>query len=220
MPGRFAERAFDALLFDMDGTILTSIGAAERVWSAWAVRHGLDLATFLPTIHGVQAIETIRRQRLPGVDAEAEAAAITEAEIADVAGIEPIAGAAEFLASLPTSRWAVVTSATRRLAARRIAAAGLALPETLIAAEDVARGKPAPDGFLLGAERLGVAIDRCLVLEDSAAGIAAGEAAGASLLVIAAAHASPLATTHPVILDYRGLRATPNADGALRIRAG
>lgn len=59
------DRAFGALMFDMDGTIINSIAAAERVWSAWAERHGLDVASFLPTIHGMRAIETITRLDLP-----------------------------------------------------------------------------------------------------------------------------------------------------------
>jgi hypothetical protein len=105
-----AGRTFGALLFDMDGTILSSIKAAERVWAIWAKRHGLDVASFLPTIHGFRTVETIRRLGLPGVDPEAEAAAITQAEIEDVEGIEQIAGAATFLSALPADRWAIVTS--------------------------------------------------------------------------------------------------------------
>ncbi|TKB82735.1 MAG: HAD family hydrolase, partial [Mesorhizobium sp.] len=69
----FAGRKFAAFLFDMDGTILNSIAAAERVWAAWAHRQGLDVAAFLPTIHGVRAIETIGRLALPGVDPAREA---------------------------------------------------------------------------------------------------------------------------------------------------
>src|SRR6187551_2701028 len=119
----FPDRGFAAFLFDMDGTILTSIVAAERVWAAWARGHGLDVEAFLPTIHGVRSVETVRRLALPGVDPEAEAAAITRAEIEDVEGIEAIAGAAAFLAALPADRWAIVTSAPRELAVRRLAAA-------------------------------------------------------------------------------------------------
>src|SRR3954466_2032935 len=109
----------------MDGTLLSSIAAAERVWARWAERHGLDLAAFLPTIHGVRSVETVRRLGLPGVDPEAEAAAITREEMDDVDGIEAVAGVRAFLATLPAGRWAVVTSAPRALARRRIEAAGL-----------------------------------------------------------------------------------------------
>jgi len=197
------EGKFAAFLFDMDGTILSSIAAAERVWANWAQRHGLDVEAFLPTIHGVRAIDTVRKQQLPGVDAEAEAAAITLAEIEDVTGIDPIAGAGAFLASL--DRWAIVTSAPRALALRRIAAAGLPLPPVLISAEDVAQGKPAPDGFLLAAKTLEVDIADCLVFEDAPAGIKSAEAAGASVLVITATHSEKQHHQHPSIDSYHEL---------------
>jgi len=106
----FPDRRFDAFLFDMDGTILTSIIAAERVWARWAGSHGLDVAAFLPTIHGRRSVETVRSLGLPGVDAQAEADAITAQEMLDVEGVEPIAGAAAFLGALPQGRWGIVTS--------------------------------------------------------------------------------------------------------------
>ena len=100
----FFDRTFGALLFDMDGTIINSIAAAERVWTAWAERHGLDVGSFLPTIHGVRAIETITKLELPGVDPQAEVHALLLAEIEDVEGVEAIEGAKAFLASLPPDR--------------------------------------------------------------------------------------------------------------------
>ncbi len=218
-PPDLPDRAFAAFLFDMDGTILSSIAAAERVWTRWALRHGLDVAAFLPTIHGMRAIETVRRQNLPGVDVEAEAEAITREELEDVEGIVPIAEVAAFMAALPAGRWAVVTSAPRELARRRIAAAGLPAPPLVITAEDVAHGKPAPDCFLLAATRLGVRASDCLVFEDAPAGIAAAEAAGASVLVISATHAHPLATRHPSVGDYAAIAARADADGRLRLVA-
>ena len=127
-------RSFAAFLFDMDGTILTSIAAAERVWGRWAARHGLDVPTFMPMMHGRRGVDTISSLNLPGVDPEVEAAEITRQEIEDVGGISPIAGAPAFLASLPASRWAIVTSSPRELAAARLAAAGLAAPSVLVTA--------------------------------------------------------------------------------------
>ncbi len=210
-------RTFAAFLFDMDGTILNSIAAAERVWIRWAQRHGLDAASFLPTMHGMRAIETVRRQNLPGIDAEAEAARITAEEMDDVDGIVAIAGVAAFMAALPADRWAVVTSAPRELALRRLEAAGLPAPPLLIAAEDVVQGKPAPDCFLLAASRLGVQARDCLVFEDAPAGIAAAEAAGASVLVITATHAHPLDTRHPGVDGYAALAPRVDPDGGLRL---
>jgi sugar-phosphatase len=213
----FPGRRFAAFLFDMDGTILSSIASAERVWAAWARDHGLDVAAFLPTIHGVQSVETVRRLGLPGVDPVAEAAAITRAEMDDVDDIDAIDGAAAFLASLPADRWAVVTSAPRLLAERRLAAAGLPLPPLFVTAEDVERGKPAPDCFLLAAERLGVDAADCLVFEDAAAGIAAAEAAGAEVVVITATHAHPVATAHARVRDYTTLKVESDAAGRLTL---
>ena len=200
-------RSFAALLFDLDGTIVNSIAAAERAWATWAERHGLDVAAFLPTIHGVRGIETITKLALPGLDPAAEAEAVLQAEIEDVAGVEPIEGAAAFLASLPADRWAIVTSSPRRLALRRLAAAGLPMPAVLVTAEDVARGKPAPDCFLLAAERLGQRIEDCLVFEDAPAGIKAAEAAGAAVVMVTATHGHALETGHPTIDGYGGLAA-------------
>jgi len=198
-------RAFGGFLFDMDGTILSSIASAERAWTAWAERQGLDVAAFLPTIHGVQSVETIRRLNLPGVDPVAEAHALTEAEMLDVDDVVPIGGAAEFLAALPPDRWAIVTSAPKRLAEVRLKAAGLPLPSVFVTAEDAERSKPAPDGFLLGAQRLGMAPEDCLAFEDAPAGIAAAEAAGMTVVVITETHRGAMDTAHATVADYRDL---------------
>jgi sugar-phosphatase len=211
------QRAFAAFLFDMDGTILTSIKAAERVWGQWARGHGLDVEAFLPTIHGKRTEETIRALELPGVDPAREAAFITRAEIEDVAGIEAIKGCADFLASLPPGRWAIVTSAPRLLAEARIAAAGLPIPDVLVAAEDVERGKPAPDPFLLGARKLGVLPADCLVFEDTLAGLKSAAAAGMASIVVTTTHSHPLETDVTAVLDYEDLRAVCTPEG-LRIK--
>ncbi|WP_159814706.1 HAD family hydrolase [Pseudomonas sp. 18058] len=207
------DRAFGAFLFDMDGTVLNSIAAAERIWSAWAVRHGVDVEAFLPTIHGARAIDTINRLNLPGVDAEAQAAFITAAEIKDVEGIVEIPGAAAFLNQLPKDRWAMVTSAPRDLVLRRMAAAGIPEPAVMITAEDVKAGKPDPAGYLLAAQRLGLEPADCLIFEDAAVGIQAAEAAGASLMIITTTHQHPLETEHATLASYDAIRVQIDNDG-------
>ena len=209
---------YRAFLFDMDGTILTSIAAAERVWARWAVRHGVDVETFLPTIHGARAIDTINRLALPGVDAEAEAAWITRAEIEDVDGVEEVAGAAGFLQSLPAHQWAIVTSAPRALALRRMAAAGIPEPDVMVTAEDVSAGKPDPAGYRLAAQRLGVEIRDCLVFEDATVGILAAEAAGADLLIVTAAHEQPIVTAHATLGSYDTVVARLDVDSFIRLQ--
>ncbi|PDT15474.1 haloacid dehalogenase [Rhizobium sp. J15] len=202
----------------MDGTLLTSIAAAERVWGAWAKRQGLDPIAFLPTMHGQRAIDTIRRLELPGVDPEIEAAKVTNAEIDDVQGVVAIAGAAEFLAALPTDRWAIVTSASKKLAQRRLEAAGLTIPGVIVTGEDVAVGKPDPQCFLLAARRLGFPAANCLVFEDVEAGVKAGRAAGADVVVVTAAGHGLDLPNDPTINDYTEIVPEVSADGLLSIR--
>ncbi|MBV2142865.1 HAD family hydrolase [Falsochrobactrum sp. TDYN1] len=212
------DKPFDAFLFDMDGTILSSIEATERVWGAWAERHGIDPVTFVPTVHGVRAVETVCRLGLPHLDPAREAKILLEAEMADLDGIVPIDGAPEFLASLPKDRWAIVTSAPLELARRRLGAAGLAMPQNIVSAEDVERGKPSPECFQLGAKRLGFDPRNCLVFEDAAAGIVAGETAGASVIVVTATHPHAPQTSHKSIDSYHELQLSVGSTGKLSIR--
>lgn len=204
-------RAYAAFLFDMDGTILDSIASAERAWDAWSRANGHDPAAVRATMHGVRTVETMRRWG--AADPEAAAHALMQAEMADVGDVVPIAGAPAFLAAIPADRWALVTSAPRVLAERRLAAAGLTPPAIFVSAEDVTRGKPAPDPFLMGAQRLGVAAADCLVFEDAPAGIAAGLAAGADVVAITATHREPLAAQVPMVRDYRALTVMVAAHG-------
>ncbi|MCK1792693.1 HAD-IA family hydrolase [Pseudomonas sp. TNT19] len=209
---------YRAFLFDMDGTVLNSIAAAERIWTTWALRHGLDVAAFLPTIHGARAIDTVNRQGLAGIDAQAEAAWVTQAEVEDVEGIVEVSGAARFLQSLPARQWAIVTSAPRALALRRMAAAGIAVPEVMITAEEVSAGKPDPAGYKLAAERLGVEIGECLIFEDASVGIQAAEASGADLLVITSTHPHPIDTAHATLQSYERVSVAVADDGRLSLQ--
>jgi mannitol-1-/sugar-/sorbitol-6-phosphatase len=186
----------------MDGTLITSIEPAERVWTRWAARHGLDARTFLSSMHGRRAVDTIRSLGVPGMDAVAEAELVSQWEIDDTEGVRAIAGAREFVASLPLEQWAIVTSAPRALAVRRLEAAGVALPRVLVTAEEVTVGKPDPSGYRLAAERLSVDAADCAIFEDADAGIRAGEAAGGQVIVITATHAHPLATKHPAFRGF------------------
>lgn len=217
-PG-LSEKTYAALLFDMDGTLLSSITAAERVWGSWARRHKLDVDAFLPTVHGVRAADTIRRQNLAGIDFDAELDWITRGEIEDTEGVHAIGGVMGFLASLPPDRWAIVTSASLDLALSRLAAAGITPPAVLVTAEDVRIGKPSPEGFVLAARRLGVEPADCLVFEDAPAGIEAAVASGGDVMVVTATHQHGLGTPHGSIAHYDEITARFE-DGQLIVSRG
>ncbi|WP_246690782.1 HAD-IA family hydrolase [Neorhizobium alkalisoli] len=203
----------------MDGTILNSIAAAERVWGRWAEAQGLDVEKFLPFMHGKRGIDTITSLNLPGVDPAVEAEKILRGEIEDLEGVVPIPGAAEFLAALPPEQWGIVTSSPLELARARLAAAGLPQPRHLVTAEDVTVGKPDPQGYKLGAQRLGFASSDVMVFEDVSAGIKAGEASGAEVMVITETHSHPVEGGHFRIRNYLQVAPHVDADGAISIVA-
>ena len=216
---RLLGRPYAAFLFDVDGTLINSIASANQVWTEWANRHGLEPRSVLRIMHGVRAVDVIRRLNVPGIDVQGEADLLTQAEIAATEGIVAIKGAQALLRSLPADRWAVVTSAPRELAMRRLEVTGIPRPRVLVAAEDVTRGKPAPDAYLLAARRLDVDARNCLAWEDTQAGASAAEAAGADVIVISATHHEPLQIRHPVVVDYDGMTATVDGDGMLILRS-
>jgi mannitol-1-/sugar-/sorbitol-6-phosphatase len=180
----FRNHSYAAFLFDMDGTLMDSSAVVERVWGSWAKRHGIDAATLLATVHGVRSEDTIRRFAGPSVDVAKENQWILDAEVSDVDGVVAVEGIHAFIEALDPGTWAVVTSAPRKLAEVRMRAVNLPIPEVLITAEDVQRGKPDPQGFLIGAQRLGVSIGECLIFEDSPAGVAAARASGAHVAIV------------------------------------
>lgn len=202
----------------MDGTLLNSMAVVERVWGAWAERNGLDPVEFTKTVHGVRAVDTIRNLKLPDIDPEKEAYDLALAEIADVEGIVEIPGAVEFLNSLPPERWAIVTSAPLDLAVRRLAAAGIPTPRLMITGEDVSVGKPDPQGYRMAAERLGVRAEDCLVFEDAPAGILAGLAAGADVVVVTGAHAAAEGTPHMTLARYHDIAVERATGGTVSLR--
>ncbi len=169
------------LLFDSDGVLVDSDASVTLSWSRWAHHHGFDPEHVAGLVHGRRSADTVAL--LVSGEGRAEALAMVDRfEVEDAVTVTACPGAAALLAGLPGSAWAVVTSAVRALAEARMVAAGLPRPAVLVTAEDVVRGKPAPEGYLRAASLLGIPVADCLVLEDSAAGIAAGLAAGARVL--------------------------------------
>lgn len=173
----------DAILFDNDGVLVDSHPEVERAWRQLCSEFSLDAESLLPELIGVRAVDTLSRYLPPdGVAAAAERLEDIEVELAPQT--RPMVGALELLAQLPGLPWTIVTSATRRLAEARWRGAGIAIPPRPVTAEDVTKGKPDPEPFLVGAERLGVDPARCVVFEDSPSGGAAGAAAGSTIVAV------------------------------------
>jgi len=170
-----------ALLFDMDGVLIDSTPAVERVWRGWALEHGFDPEEAVARAHGRPSLTTVR-EYLPNSDYAAENREIERREMEDLEGVVFLPGARELLNALPQGRWTIATSSTRPLAEVRLKAAGLPIPARIVTSSDVTHGKPDPEPFLKAALSLGFAASDCVVLEDAPAGIRAGKAAGARVI--------------------------------------
>jgi sugar-phosphatase len=170
-----------ALLFDLDGVLIDSTPAVARVWTRWAVEHGFDPETVVHKAHGRPSRITIR-ELLPHADVDLENREVERREIEDLDGVVLLPGAGQLVDSLPPDRWTIATSCTRPLAEVRLRAAGLPIPMNMITSSDVKIGKPDPEPFLKAAAKLGFAASDCIVVEDAAAGVRAGKAAGARVI--------------------------------------
>lgn len=204
------------LLFDMDGVLISSIGSVERCWKRWCKQYGVPNAEDYVVPHGVRAVDVMRMLK-PEFDA-AEVAkglrVIEDMEIEDVADLTVLPGAKPLLARLPAERWAIVTSATRRLLLGRLAAAGLPVPQRLISGDMVERGKPDPEPYRRGAELLGFTPAECVVVEDSPSGVGAGVAAGCRVLGVLGTHAlSQLEKATWIVRSLEEIEVSANDDG-------
>jgi sugar-phosphatase len=208
----------EAVLFDIDGTLVDSTGAVERTWRSWAATHGIDAEEILAVCHGRRTEDTVA-MFLPVEQRSAAVVQLEQLELADLDDVVALPGSQALLRSVKPDRRAAVTSGSSALMRARLASAGLPVPDVLVSAEDVEAGKPDPEGYLKAAAALGRDIGRCLVIEDAPAGIAAGRAAGARVLAVATSHsASELASADGVVADLTACIVEQTTDG-LVIRA-
>ena len=174
----------NALLFDLDGVLVDSAACVTATWHRWAESHGLDPIAVMAEAHGRRSVDMIRRLA-PHLDAEQEAAALAAHEATTTEGVYEVPGARHLLEQLPPRRWAIVTSGVRAVASNRIAHTRLPHPTVLVCADEIAQGKPDPEGYLTAARRLGVEPANCVVVEDAPAGLEAARAAGMRSIGIA-----------------------------------
>jgi len=206
VPGTVTFLACRGLLFDCDGVLVDSLASVTAAWSRWALELGLEPAAVNSLVHGRRSVDTVAMV-VPEEHRAERLAQIDRYEIEDAATVRAIPGAAALLASLPADRWAVVTSGRADLALARLRAAGLPCPDALVTADDVAQGKPDPEGYRKAAERLGVPTAATVVVEDMPVGISAARAAGAGA-VVGVGQRSADGAPDVVVADLRSLRWT------------
>ncbi|KAF9076852.1 HAD-like domain-containing protein [Rhodocollybia butyracea] len=191
----------DAALFDMDGTLVDSTAGVVGAWELFKQKYpNINVENILSSSHGVRTVDNLKKYC--GVEDDAlaaeahrfEMAIVTESTANGRAGIIRLPGVTETMQELSPSRlypsptWAICTSATRAYALSALANARIDVPDAFVAAEDVKMGKPAPDPYLLGAEKCGVKPKNCVVLEDAPAGIQSGKSAGCRTIGLLTTH--------------------------------
>ena len=209
--GQLADEVFEAVIFDLDGTLIDSTPAVGRAWKAWTSEYGLaplDLQRY----HGTPSASTVRAV-MPEPLHEIAIRRITELELADLRDIVVLPGAAAALTSLEGARNAIATSCTVQLAEARIAAAHLVPPSVLVTADDVTHGKPHPEPFLQAALRLGVDPERCLVVEDAPKGLEAARAAGCFTLAVVTTTPREALDADAIVADLSEVRFEVDDDG-------
>jgi sugar-phosphatase len=189
-----------AFLFDIDGMLVDSTDAVEAAWRQVALEHGADADAILRVCHGRRDEDVVPEFFSPDL-APAVIQRIAELELELADQVRPVPDAPAILNRIPADSWAAVTSGSRPLMTARLRGAGLPVPAVFIAGEDVSRGKPDPEGFLLAARRLGVQPASCVVVEDSPAGVAAGKAAGAFVVGVASTHEPDALVAANVVVD-------------------
>ena len=169
------------LLFDNDGVLVDSMPGALQAWVVWGERyhHGFVLSA---AYHGRRASDIVA-ELVAGGQVQGALEYINQLELDQAHSTTALSGTLELLVSLPDGSWNIVTGANLELARARLSAAGIVAPQALVTADDGEKGKPDPEPYLLGAQKIGVPIAECVVFEDAPAGLVAGKLAGAALLV-------------------------------------
>ena len=173
-----------AVIFDLDGVLIDSDAAIEQRWRQWAEEHDIPFEDVEAVYHGRPMVEVIE-EVAPDLDPETEIDRMRDVMTAAPDYIRAFDGVKEMLDGLPPERWAIATSARRRTATNRLDHVGLPTPNVFITADDVTRGKPAPDAYELAAERLQVDPSDCIVFEDAASGVEAARRASTRVVGVA-----------------------------------
>jgi sugar-phosphatase len=205
------------ILFDMDGTLVDSSAVIERAWKWWSARHSIDLAPIMAVQQG-RPNRDVLTEFASHLDIDAEAELFLKFEEEDIKDVIAIPGANVAVQAAQAGKWGVVTSANRSLAEVRLRATGFPIPEVFVSADEIHRGKPDPECYLLGAKGLDLDPRDCVVFEDAISGVRAGQSAGMRVIGVMTNLSAPDLRADVHVPDFRSVTITPDAAGELEIQ--
>jgi len=191
-----------AILFDMDGTLVDSTSGVVGAWNLFRQTYPtIDVHHILSSSHGVRTVDNLRNhcgiQDPDTLQQEAERfeeAIVSTSSASGGQGIVLLPGVRSIMNELapwrflPNPCWTICTSAARAYASSALNIADIPVPDVFVVSEDVPRGKPFPDPYLLGAKQAGVKPENCIVIEDAPSGIRSGRAAGCKTIALLTTH--------------------------------
>lgn len=199
----------DAILFDMDGTLIDSTPGVLKAWQTFADDYGLNAAEAAHNAHGRRLYDTLREycnihdeKKLQAEIARFEQEVIAGGPV-PLPGVHALLEQIRASSSDTASGWTIVTSATKYYAPQALARCGVPIPLIgPVTSSDVASGKPHPAPYLAGARLLGADPSRCLVIEDAPSGLVSGRAAGCKTIAVCTSHSKDLIKQSGAQPDY------------------
>ncbi|KAI9500557.1 HAD-like domain-containing protein [Coemansia spiralis] len=208
------------LLFDLDGTLISTLQVTEAIYTRCALEHNIDPAPVLAFCHGVPTLHVLRQFFPPSTHTVEYAQELEMEATLKLDGLRVISGAKELLSAIPEDGWAIYTSGMPFLAVPRMKHLGIPMPKVLVTPQDVVNGKPSPDGYVLAARKLGLEATQCVVFEDAKAGARAGKESGAVVVGIRTLLSDSelkQAGADYTVRDMTKVQVSVNGDGSLAV---
>ena len=200
---------YKKLLFDLDNTLVNSSEIVLWAMRLWCQEHQVDLERALKFGEGRRTEDTVKIVA-PHLDSVIEAKKIEDLEARLLENTKPIHGAQEFTQSIPKTEWAVVTSSSLKSVGPKLKAAKILIPDVIVSAECVKKGKPDPEPYKKAMEILGVLPNECLVFEDSDSGVESAIAAECRVVVIGNGVSVSHSNIIGIVQDFTYLTLTTN----------
>jgi len=179
--------SFKGVIFDVDATLVDTTSVIDDIWKTWAEKKSISFEDVYPHIHGRKVNETLEAVNPKFVN-EADIAEVKGIAIEKMKAANAIPEALNFVNTIPRKLWGIATSGPKSIATTSLIASGFELPSVMVCGEDVSKGKPHAEPFILAAQKLGFKPSQCIAFEDSPVGVESAKSAGCYTVALKTSH--------------------------------